>query len=168
MSFKSFEDMVIWQKARALVKDVYRITRARTFHEDRNLIGQVRRAALSVMSNIAEGSERDGNREFIQYLSQAKASAGEVLSHLYAALDQEYISPELFGEYREKCRRLSRGIGSLMVYLGRSPLRGRKKVDPKRSRNPPSPEDGVWSEDDGVSAPGFGSLTIPVTTSHSN
>jgi four helix bundle protein len=84
---QQFEDLHVWQDARNLVNQVYQATNLRGFSRDRDLRGQIRRAAVSTMSNIAEGFERGSKREFIQFLTVAKGSNGEVRSQLYVALD---------------------------------------------------------------------------------
>src|SRR6187402_2120947 len=92
MGANQFEDLLAWQKARELNKEVYRITTSKAFVQDRDLRSQIRRASISVMSNIAEGFERLNPREFHHFLVIAKGSCGEVRSQLYAALDANYIS----------------------------------------------------------------------------
>jgi four helix bundle protein len=91
-SFKSFEDMEAWKKSRKLTKQVYDLTGVGVFARDFGLKDQIRRACVSIMSNIAEGFERSGTGEFTQFLAIAKGSAGEVRSQLYVALDQRYLS----------------------------------------------------------------------------
>ncbi len=86
MQVKNFEDLEIWKDARLLTRGIYQLTRDSTFSKDFALRDQMRRAAVSIMSNIAEGFERGGNQEFIQFLYVAKASCGEVRSQLYVAL----------------------------------------------------------------------------------
>ena len=85
---KSFEEMEMWTRSRGLVQFIYHITKNTAFCKDYSLIDQIRRAAVSVMSNIAEGFERGSNTEFIQFLYIAKGPCGEVRTQLYAALDQ--------------------------------------------------------------------------------
>ena len=116
---KQFEDIVAWQGARALVKDVYRATGCGAFARDFGLRDQLQRAAVSVMSNIAEGFERDNDREFRHFLSIAKASAGEVRSLLYVALDLEYIDRPTHDRLAEQGIHLSRQIAKLIQYLRR-------------------------------------------------
>ena len=91
-SFKSFEDIEAWQKGRELVKEVYGVSARGEFSKEFGLKDQIRRASISIISNIAEGFERGGDREFIQFLSIAKGSVGEVKAQLYVALDQGYVS----------------------------------------------------------------------------
>ena len=94
MQVRNFEDLEIWKDARALTREIYQLTRDSKFSKDFALRDQIRRAAVSIMSNIAEGFERGGNQEFIQFLYVAKASCGEVRSQLYVALDQSYVAPK--------------------------------------------------------------------------
>ena len=86
-----FEDVIAWQKARVLNKSVYEATRSNPMSKDFGFVGQIRRASISVMNNIAEGFERNRLKEFHQYLSIAKASTAEVRSMLYAARDIGYL-----------------------------------------------------------------------------
>ena len=95
-TFKKFEDIEAWQKSRELTNAIYRITKEREFSTDFGLKDQIRRAAVSIMSNIAEGFERSGTGEFAQFLSTAKGSAGEVRSQLYVAFDEGYIDTDKF------------------------------------------------------------------------
>ena len=90
-----FEDQIPWQMARETCQRIYNITRARAF-KDRGLRDQIQRAATSVMANFAEGYDSDTDREFIRFLRYARRSASEVQSHLWAALDQNYIDPVQF------------------------------------------------------------------------
>jgi four helix bundle protein len=91
-----FEDIESWTMAKELVKEIYLITNKSSFVKDYGLSSQIQRAAVSIMSNIAEGFERGTNKEFIHFLYIAKGSAGEVRSQLYIALDLEYITKEEF------------------------------------------------------------------------
>jgi four helix bundle protein len=116
-TFKSFEEIEAWQKARALTRQVYAHSKTGTFAKDFGLRDQVCRACVSVMANIAEGFERGGRKEFIQFLSTAKASSGEVRSHLYVALDQQYISTNDFDILTQEAKEVSRMIAGLMKSL---------------------------------------------------
>lgn len=91
-----FEELIAWQKARALCRNVYRVSRNGRFADDRDLQRQIRRAAVSIVSNIAEGYERGRKNEFAQFLLIAKGSCGEVQAQPYVALDEEYVSREEF------------------------------------------------------------------------
>lgn len=108
------------------MKKVYAITKKSAFSKDYGPKDQIRRASISTMSNIAEGYERDGTREFIQFLSVAKGSTGEVKSHLYAALDQEYITQAEFEILSTLVAETGGMIAGLMAYLKQSGLKGTK------------------------------------------
>ena len=122
----TFEELERWQRARELTRLIYRVSGDGDFGRDFALRDQIRRAAISVLSNIAEGFERGGNRELIQFLSLAKGSIGEVRAQLYVALDAGYISKQTFNELHESATRTSQLLGGLMRYLNRSELKGTK------------------------------------------
>ena len=110
---EKFEDLIAWQKARELTRAVYSATRATPFFKDFGLSGQVQRASVSVMANIAEGFERAGRAEFHQFLSTAKASCAEVRSHLYVALDAGYLTPDQFQNLQGLAAEVGRILGGL-------------------------------------------------------
>lgn len=124
--FEKFEDIEAWKIGRKIVNDIYDLTSVGKFSIDYVLRDQMRRAAISIISNIAEGFERDGNKEFIQFLSVAKASCGEIRSQLYIAFDREYITKEQFDELVEKLLQISRTTSGLIKYLRESEMRGSK------------------------------------------
>ena len=126
MKIERFEDIVGWQKARLLTKAVYDCSKTGEFGRDFSFRDQIRSASVSLMSNIAEGFERGGDKEFVQFLSTAKGSCGEVRSQLYVAVDQGYILTSRFDELYEMSVETSRVISGFMGYLGRSDLRGSK------------------------------------------
>jgi four helix bundle protein len=121
-----FEDIDAWQKARELTRRVYEVSSEGQFSRDFALRDQIRRVAVSVLSNIAEGFERDGNREFRQFLSQAKGSAGEVRAQLYVALDAAFISQVQFDELFRLATETGRLIAGFIRYLEQSSLSGTK------------------------------------------
>jgi len=121
-----FEDILSWQKARALTKEIYASTRTGQFARDYGLKHQIQRASVSTMANIAEGFERGGDREFLQFLSNCKGSCGEVKSHLYVALDQDYLTQLTFDQLYTQTDEVSRLAGGFMAYLRQSQLRGPK------------------------------------------
>jgi len=110
---KRFEDLIAWQKARELVRDIYRLTRGATFRQDPSLVDQLRRAAVSSMTNIAEGFERHSRTDFAHFLNIAGASAGEVRSQLYVVEDCELASASVAGELRNRTEEVGRVIGGL-------------------------------------------------------
>ena len=118
------EDIQAWQKGRELTRRVYEASASHKFSRDRRLQAQIRSAAASVTSNIAEGFQRAGNREFLQFLAVAKGSAGEVKSQLYTALDAGYLTQREFDEIYAVATSAERLIGGLMRYLKQSTLRG--------------------------------------------
>ena len=121
-----FEDIEGWKKGRVLRQGVYRVSKRGEFARDFSLKDQIRRAAQSVTSNIAEGFERGGNREFIQFLSNAKGSCGEVRDQLYTALDENYVTQAEFDELYILSIETSRLISGFTKYLQQSELRGPK------------------------------------------
>ncbi len=126
MTFDRFEDINAWKKGRELVNEIYRITSKGAFDRDFALKDQMRRAGISLISNIAEGYERDGNKEFIQFLSIAKGSAGEVRSQLYMALDLQYIKEDEFERIKNLAGETGKMISGLIKYLKGSKIKGRK------------------------------------------
>jgi four helix bundle protein len=125
-TLEQFEELEAWKKARELTKAIYQVSSNGEFARDFGLRDQIRRAAVSIISNIAEGFERDGNKEFLQFLSFAKGSCGEVRAQLYVALDQAYVSAGQFQELIEQTKQVSRLIGGLRKYLQTSQIQGRK------------------------------------------
>ena len=124
--FKSFEDIESWQIARRLANEIFVITGHGKFAKDFVLRDQMRRASISALSNIAEGFERGGNAEFIQFLSIAKGSVGEIRAQLYVALDCQYIDSAQFDGLVSVTKELSRKLSALMTYLRNSGMKGVK------------------------------------------
>jgi four helix bundle protein len=112
-----FEDIEVWKKARILVKEVYKISCAKKYHSDYSLIDQTKRSSISIMANIAEGFARRTKKEFINFLGIAHASAAELQSHLYVALDQNYISDEKFNFLYKMTEEVSKLIQGFINYL---------------------------------------------------
>jgi four helix bundle protein len=121
-----FEDLEIWQLAREICNDIYQLFETTTLGKDYALRNQMDRCSGSVMDNIAEGFERNGNKEFIQFLSIAKASCGELRSQLYRTLDRKHIDKESFETKLQKVLLESRKISSFMNYLSESEFKGSK------------------------------------------
>ena len=116
---EEFEDLIAWQKARELTREIYRVTRQGSFAKDYGLSRQIQRAAVSIMSNIAEGFERGNPREFHQFLSVAKASCAEVRSQLYVALDTGYLHETSFHKLMQLAKETGKVIGGLRVSVER-------------------------------------------------
>ncbi len=114
-----FEDLIAWQKARALTRDIYRVSREGNFGKDYALGRQIQRAAVSIMSNLAEGFERGGRAEFHQFLSTAKASCAELRSQLYVAFDIDYLSKDRFLSLMATAEEVARLVGGLRASVER-------------------------------------------------
>ncbi len=125
-TFKRFEDIEAWKKARVYARKVYKISRSGEFGRDFTLRNQICSSTGSIMSNIAEGFGRDGNKEFLNFLSIAKGSAEESKSQLYIAIDQEYIDEITFNYLYNSAREIGLMIYGLMKYLRTTKTRGMK------------------------------------------
>jgi len=125
-SIAKFEDIEAWQKARELTREVYKITNQGAFARDFSLRDQFRRAAVSIMSNIAEGFGRGGNREFIQFLSMAKGSVSEVQAQLCVAVDAGYLTKDQFQQLYSLSQSTGNLIGGFIRYLTKSADKGVK------------------------------------------
>jgi four helix bundle protein len=117
MKFKTFEEMPVWQDARELTNLIYRLTEEGKFSRDFGLRDQIRRAVISVLSNIAEGYERTTKKEFAIFLGYAKGSAGELRSQLYIALDLKYITQEEFNAAYKCATEISAQLAKFSTYL---------------------------------------------------
>ncbi|MGH7971196.1 MAG: four helix bundle protein [Limisphaerales bacterium] len=118
-----FEDLIVWQEARLLRKEVYQVSKNGPFARDFEMRGQIRGAALSAMDNIAEGFERGSNKEFAQFLNISRGSAGEVRSALYAALDEGYVTSAEFESLHERALSVARRCSKLITHLQNSRYR---------------------------------------------
>ena len=127
---RDFEELAIFQKARELSKKIYPITQRGEFKYDTRFVQQIRAAAGSIMDNIAEGFERTGNKEFLNFLYIAKGSCGEVRSQLIRANDNGYLTPEEYDELYTECRKLSAGIMNFIKEIKSSDLQGAKFKTP--------------------------------------
>ena len=125
----SFTEILAWQKARELSKAIFDLTCSGTFSRDFGLKDQINRATGSIMDNIAEGFNRGGKNEFVNFLSYSKGSTGETLSQLYRALDRKHITADQFNLHRSKTDELLKMIGSFMIYLNSTDFRGMKFKD---------------------------------------
>jgi len=145
-----FEDLRGWQKARVLVREIYRVTKMGAFSRDWGLASQSQRSAVSVMANIAEGFDRGNRAEFHQFLSIAKASCAELRSHLYVACDVGYIDPEEFDNLYGLADEVARIVAALRTAVARQRNEQRagaryRSVDFPPESRVPSPESRVLS-----------------------
>ena len=127
-TFQKFEDIEAWQRARKLTRKIYTVSNENPFSKDFGLRDQIRKASVSIMSNIAEGFKRGGTKEFIQFLSIAKGSSGELRSQLYVALDQGYLKEDMFDRLLVTALETSRMISGSINYLRKSKMKGTKYI----------------------------------------
>lgn len=125
-TINNFEDLEIWKQAREICKKINSYTKKVPFYKDYSLVDQIRRSSGSVMDNIAEGFEREGKKEFLQFLSIAKASAGECRSQCFRAYDNKYISKEEFEEMINMLQANSIKIRNFIQYLKQANYHGQK------------------------------------------
>ncbi len=125
-SYKNFEDLEIWQLSRVLCNDIYKIIENSNLKNNYRFSNQIDDSSGFIMDNIAEGFERGGNKEFIQFLYISKASCGETRSQLYRVLDRNFISDEKFEILKEKTLTLSKKIQGFITYLENSDYKGAK------------------------------------------
>jgi four helix bundle protein len=125
-TIERFEDLDIWKEARLLSKEIIQLSKNTELKTDYKLKNQIKGASGSVMDNIAEGFERDGNLEFRQFLSIAKGSAGESRSQLYRVFDSEYISEEELSSLVDRYLNLSKRIANFIIYLNKNEFKGNK------------------------------------------
>lgn len=123
---EKFEDIKSWQLARNVTRKIYDASKVGSFGKDFALRDQIRRSTVSIMSNIADGFEREGNREFINFLTIAKASCAESRSQLYVAIDQNYLTQKQFNEIYRELSEIGNLLGGFIKYLRNSDLKGSK------------------------------------------
>ncbi len=116
-TFKKFEEIIAWQKARSAVWLIYKLTTDGNFSKDFGLRDQIRRSAVSIMANIAEGSGRTSDKEFANFLNIARGSITETQSHIYVALDLGYLSKKYFSEIFSLLDEVGRMTTGLMKHL---------------------------------------------------
>ena len=126
-TIERFEDIKAWQEARVLTKQIYLLTSTGDIARDFGLRDQLRRSAVSIVSNIAEGFGRGGDKEFIQFLYIAKGSCGELRAQLYVAHDAGYLAPQDWHQLNEQCQQISKMLSGFIHYLKSSPMRGNKR-----------------------------------------
>jgi len=126
MKISRFEDLEVWKLAREFAVSIYTLTRLESFSKDIRFRDQMRASVGSIMDNIAEGFERDGKKEFIQFLYIAKGSCGEIRSQLYRAYDVEYIKETHLTDYLNKAEIISKSLSGFISYLKNSDYKGTK------------------------------------------
>ena len=138
-TIQRFEELEVWKKAREICKFISTLTQKEQFSKDFSFKDQIKRSSGSVMDNIAEGFERGGNKEFINFLTFSKGSLGEVRYQSYRAYDYNYISEEEFNILITDSTSLSERLGKFISYLKNSDFKGTKftkqNVDQKESNN---------------------------------
>ena len=125
-----FEELEVWKKARGLSKNIHQLSQEGEFSKDFGLKNQINRATGSVMDNIAEGFERNGKQEFIQFLAIAKGSVGEVRSQLYRAFDRNYLDENNLQTLLTETESITKMIHKLIEYLNRTDFKGQKYIKP--------------------------------------
>ena len=123
---RQFEDLEVWQLARVLCQDIYKITNDDLFSRDFRFRDQIRASSGSIMDNIAEGFERNGNKEFVQFLYIAKGSCGELRSQLHRSFDNQYITQENYNTLNNKTLQVSKSISGFIQYIKNSDYKGSK------------------------------------------
>jgi four helix bundle protein len=125
-NIKSFEDLEVWKISKEFTLDIYKITGKKEFNHDYSLRDQLRRASVSIISNIAEGYERNGNKEMVQFLIISKGSAGEIRAQLIIAFELNYLSQSEFEELKDKIFNISKQLSGFIKYIKQSELKGSK------------------------------------------
>lgn len=123
---EKIEDLIVWQKSRELAKEIYKLTNKGNFSKDYSLKDQIRRAAISVPSNVAEGFGRGGNKEFVQFLFISKGSLFELRTQHYLALDLEYMTQNEFSELNNLVDEIGKLLNGFINYLQKSDIKGSK------------------------------------------
>jgi four helix bundle protein len=127
-TIRSFEELEVWKKSRMISTEIFKATMSESFFKDFGLKDQINRASGSIMDNIAEGFERGGRKEFIQFLSYAKGSSGEVKSQLYRALDRKHINEETFQKFQDQISEIGKMLAGLISYLNKTTVEGTKRL----------------------------------------
>ena len=145
-TIKRFEEIIAWQEARKLASMIYCLTSTGSFARDFGLRDQIRRAAVSVGSNIAEGFERNGNKEFVKFLWIAKGSAGEVISQLYTAVDIGYVTEEQVSKVIDQARHCTYLIYKFIQSLKSSIITGERYKPTRPPQTPQTPQTSQTSQ----------------------
>ena len=138
-TIQKFEDLEVWQRARSFAKHISELSNSGLFAKDFELKNQIKRSSGSIMDNIAEGFERGGKAEFINFLTIAKGSCAEARSQLYRGFDRNYFSEDTLKSLLQQAEEIGRMIGGLINYLNKSEFKGRKfkdRVTPTQNSEP--------------------------------
>ena len=119
-TIRRFEDLECWQEARRFVRLIYEIVKSEQFKKDFELVGQMKRSAISSMANIAEGFHRNSTREFMRFLDYSRASVAETLSHCYIAMDQQYITEDEMNKLKQQADIVWKKVNNFISYLRRT------------------------------------------------
>ncbi len=130
MTIKRFEDLDVWKNARELCKKIRAVSESTALSHDFSLKDQISRSSGSCMDNIAEGFERDGTKEFVNFLYFSKGSIGETRSQIYRAFDFGYLNKDQFNDLINDSLNLSAQISNFITYLSKSRIEGLKKKQP--------------------------------------
>ena len=130
-TIKRFEDLECWQEARKFVKMIYGLTKKPDFKRDYELVGQIRRSAVSSMANIAEGFHRNSNRDFMRFLDYSRASVAETISHCYVAFDQGYIGEMEMERVKEQTNVVWKKVNAFITYLNKTDKREQRNIKTK-------------------------------------
>jgi four helix bundle protein len=125
-TIRRFEDLECWQEARRFVRIIYEIVKSEQFKKDFELVGQIKRSAISSMANIAEGFHRHSTRDFMRFLDYSRASVAETLSHCYVAIDQQYISEDEMNKIKQQADILWKRVNNFISYLRKSKSASKK------------------------------------------
>ena len=134
-TYKRFEDLPIWQEARAFSKRIFDVSKKGEFSKEYRLCSQINASSGSIMDNIAEGFERDGNGEFKQYLFIAKGSCGETRSQIYRAYDYGFLDENTFKELKSQSVEISQSISNFIDYLQNTDIKGLKYKKPDQPQS---------------------------------
>jgi four helix bundle protein len=133
MAIQRFEDLEVWQNARALCKKIRFVVNTTSLGKDFSLKDQILRSSGSCMDNISEGFERDGNKEFKNFLIISKGSIGETRSQVYRSYDAGHLSEETFNDLLNDCLSLSKQLSGFINYIGNNKFLGRNKKPPENT-----------------------------------